>query len=88
MKTNPHETPEETEHRIAARNTPVGRLLMRMGRDYWDTESAARSVAEHAVGEIAELRNALKDLLSVCDGLPYGFTAREAAKKILKHTKP
>ena len=63
------ETTEETKHRIAARNTPAGRLLWRMGYDYWDTESAARRVAEHAAGEIKELTEALSACHSAIDTL-------------------
>ena len=42
------------------RETPAGQLLARMGCDYYDTESSARRVAEHAAEEIAGLLEVLK----------------------------
>ncbi len=66
--------------RLEARATPAGQLLQRMGWDYWDTESAARRVAEHAAGEIAELVACLTPLrvfvATVPDDLPEGTTVR------------
>lgn len=50
----------EDELRQAHRKTPAGRLLARVGLDYWDTESCARRVAEHAAGEIAELVDSIE----------------------------
>jgi len=61
---NPSPEDGEAVHRAHARNTPAGRLLLRMGMDYWDTESAARQVAEHAAGEIDELRDAIEAVLN------------------------
>ena len=66
---NQYESPEETKLRIEHRETPAGRLLTRVGFDYWDTESAARKVAEHAAGEIEELRAAMIPLLTIVDRL-------------------
>ena len=49
-------TDREKELREAARHTPEGQLLVRYGFEPWDTESAARRVAEKAAAEIARLQ--------------------------------
>ena len=49
-------TDREKELREAARHTPEGQLLVRYGFEPWDTESAARRVAEKAAAEIAQLQ--------------------------------
>lgn len=40
--------------------TPEGKFLLEMGREYYDTESSARCVAEFAVKKIAILIEALQ----------------------------
>lgn len=58
---NPPDYEDETTKRLReeARQTPAGQLLARMGMDYWDTESCARRVAEHAAEEILALTRRL-----------------------------
>ncbi len=43
----------ERQQRAEMRKTPAGQLLDRIGLDYYDTESTARRVAEHAAKELA-----------------------------------
>lgn len=50
----------EEELRLKHRETPAGKLLWSMGMDWWDTESSARRVAEHAADRIAELEARLE----------------------------
>lgn len=42
--------------RAMQNKTPEGKLLLEMGREYYDTESSARRVAEFAVEKIAKER--------------------------------
>jgi hypothetical protein len=49
------------EQRAAMRQTPAGRLLVRYGFEPYDTESAARTVAEKAAADIAELEKLVRD---------------------------
>lgn len=46
----------EAEVRAQQNATPEGQLLLRMGREYYDTESSARQVAAFAAKEIAALQ--------------------------------
>lgn len=55
-----YETEREKQLRLEHRNTPAGKLLWSMGMDWWDTESSARRVAEHAAERIAELEARLE----------------------------
>lgn len=41
-------------------------LAARAGFDWYDTESAARRMAEHAAGEIIGMRGSLKDIFQGC----------------------
>lgn len=58
-------TKTEKMIRTEMRETPAGQLLSRMGLDYYDTESTARRVAEHAAEELETLREAAKAALAV-----------------------
>ncbi len=72
--------------RLEARQTPAGQLLARMGMDYWDTESCARRVAEHAADEltaalakVAELVTAKHDLIEALTNL-HNYTRTNCSK--------
>lgn len=64
MNPNDYEDERTRQLREEARNTPAGQLLARMGRDYWDTESCARRVAEHAAEEIAAITSERDEMLA------------------------
>lgn len=93
----PDLTPEQQELRQTLRNTPEGQFLWSMGLDYYDTESVARRVAEHAVKQLAEAREALNsfdaidkernDALKVCMNLLETMHFNRCIFKVDAYTK-
>ena len=67
----------EDQLRREMRNTPAGQFLWSMGRDYYDTESAARRVAEEAAERIAAMTPAAQAChgLDLPPGIPAGAVA-------------
>lgn len=77
------ETMTAEEFRASMRTTPEGRLLVRAGFEPYDTESAARRVAEHAVGDITKLLESLNTMTMLCR-LKYGNSDPDVYAEIEK----
>lgn len=68
----------EIELRKQHNETPAGKLLLEMGREFWDTESSARRVAEYAAERIARLNTLLGDMYKREDSI---HASRESWKE-------
>lgn len=74
------------------RNTDMGRLLVRYGYEPYNTESAARRVAEKAAAELSRARSIVKLMLAQLDHGDYpendNLDLVKRADKFLSETKP
>lgn len=72
------------QQKLAMRRTRSGRLLVRYGYEPYDTESAARRVAEKAADEIHLLKQGIRHALKYGTNLP--GCSQKFLKEILKKT--
>ncbi len=73
----------EDELKQQMRETPGGQLLVRAGFEPYDTESAARRVADHAAEELSEALESLATMTTLCR-LKYGNLDPEVYAEIEK----